>query len=143
MTTSILGRSLDRYERLRQDLAAACLELGPAVLDARTSEGKRTIRLLLTRECTHEMSHVEQIRACRETIGRFPYSELELLLMRAAEARGHVLASMIGLSDDEMQVHPAEGEWSIKEVLEHLVSVEERRLDEVQRLRAMRAQSSE
>jgi uncharacterized damage-inducible protein DinB len=79
------------------------------------------------------------MRNNREAMGRFPYNELELLLMRASEVRGHILSVLVGLSDEEIEAHPVSGEWSIKEVLQHLVDLEEGRVKQLKWLKEQRA----
>ena len=49
------------------------------------------------------------------------------LVAQMARARRDVVAAVAGLGGDQGAVRPAEGEWSLPEILEHLFLAERRR----------------
>jgi len=57
----------------------------------------------------------------------------EELLSRAEETRRNLLASVEGLTDEQM-TKPAVGDWSIKDLLAHVASWDEMALPDIQRI---------
>lgn len=104
--------------------------------DKRWSE----VRRVLLRFGDHLREHVTQIDGIRAGIGRTPTMP-ERILARSEEAWGLLLASMVGLQDDDLDKAPREGEWTIRQVLEHFLKGENGYRDRIVEARQAAAQS--
>jgi len=73
----------------------------------------------------HERDHYGQIRKNRghTAVGT---KSINLLMSDLMAARGMVEGMMLGLTSEELDMVPAEGEWSIRRVTEHLMEAETR-----------------
>ena len=80
-----------------------------------------------------EVVHGQERRIVPVTLGRRPMTETpaspadlaQAIAAREQEVNADLAAAIEGLTEDEASQHPAEGEWSVKEVLAHL-SISER-----------------
>jgi uncharacterized damage-inducible protein DinB len=61
-------------------------------------------------------------------------AERETLLMRFAETRERVSRNVHGLSKEQMLYRPEPGQWSVAEIVEHLVVVENHLVSEIEKL---------
>jgi hypothetical protein len=55
----------------------------------------------------------------------------ERMLARTEAACGAFAAEMLGLEDDELDVVPQPGEWTARQVIDHVISVQGRLLKEI------------
>ena len=83
------------------------------------------IRHLLIRLCDHDYERRLNIRLALAAANWRP-SETQLLLAEGSAARGETLALVAGLSDDVLDQRPADDEWSPRETIGHLLTIEER-----------------
>ena len=92
-----------------------------------TEWGQRqvTIRFLFYRLITHEVEHTVHLLKTLETLG-IAQSEAGLILRHLQTTRGELEGLLVGLSDDDLDRVPAEGEWSVRQILDHIVDTEER-----------------
>jgi uncharacterized damage-inducible protein DinB len=95
------------------------------------SRGPLTIAEYARTMADHDTEHLRQIHAVREHLGLLPRrceARMELPLgeivaaIRDTPARLESVA--LGLTPDELRHRPREGEWSMKEVMAHLLKVE-------------------
>ena len=93
-----------------------------------------TIRRMLLLLNTHVREHTTQIVAARDAIGAFPTMP-QRILGRAVEAQGELLATLVGLEDEELDRAPEPGEWSVREALDHVIQVQRRLLGQLQEAR--------
>ena len=93
---------------------------------APTTYGQREVnlRFMFYRLVAHELEHTVQMVKALNGIGRFQ-SEAQLILGRLQAARGELEALLIGLTDEELDQAPSDGEWSPRQVLEHIIEVED------------------
>jgi hypothetical protein len=80
-------------------------------------------RRVMLRFSEHLREHALQIRLVRQRIQAGP-TEPQMMLALAEQAWGDVLASCIGLTDDDLDRVPAPGQWSVRQVLEHMIKSE-------------------
>ena len=80
-------------------------------------------RRVMLRFGDHLREHALQIRLIRERIG-IPPTEPQHMLALAEQAWGDVLAAVVGLTDEDLDRVPAPGQWTIRQVLEHLIKTE-------------------
>ena len=83
-----------------------------------------TVRFMFYRLIGHEVEHTVQMVKTLNGIGKFQ-TEAQLILSRLQSARGELEGLLLGLEDGDLDRVPAEGEWSPREVLEHIIQVEE------------------
>ncbi|MCD6520762.1 MAG: DinB family protein [Anaerolineae bacterium] len=58
------------------------------------------------------------------------------LLARAQEAYGELLGALVGLDDEALDRCPEAGEWSIREILEHVLAAQRFYLELILKARA-------
>lgn len=59
-------------------------------------------------------------------LGLPPRGDAQRAMMIAGETRGRLLGTLAGLPDATFNLQPAEGEWSIRQVLGHVIATDER-----------------
>ena len=92
----------------------------------RWGRGPADARYLFLRYSDHEEEHAHQVDHTLRTHLSWQPSKVQLLLGVMERARGEVLAALVGLTDDDLDVAPVEpaGEWPLRRILAHLVAVE-------------------
>ena len=114
-----------RLDSIRGQIRDALGDLTPEELTYATESAKfYTVRRMLLLLTTHVEEHTTQLDAAREAIGAGPTMP-QRILGRTEEAAGEFLAAMMGLDDAQLNVTPEPGEWSAREVIEHVISVQE------------------
>ncbi len=93
--------------------------------EAEWSQRQVTVRFMFYRLITHEVEHTVHLLKTLDSLG-IAQSEAELILRRLQATRGELEGLLVGLSDEELDRVPAEGEWSARQVLEHITDTEER-----------------
>lgn len=93
--------------------------------DAEYAHRQVTVRFMFYRLITHEVEHTVHLLKTLDSLG-IAQSEAELILRRLQATRGELEGLLVGLSDEELDQVPAEGEWSARQVLEHITTTEER-----------------
>jgi hypothetical protein len=69
---------------------------------------------------------LEDAQAALVEIAARPHAESRRILVLAQQAFGDLRGLVLGLTDDLFERAPGEGEWSVGEVLRHVLSVEQR-----------------
>lgn len=87
------------------------------------------VRRLLLRFGDHMREHAHQIDGIRTEIDR-PPTMGQRILAESERAWGTVLASTVGLTDDDLDANPLEG-WTLREVITHLAWAEQFYFDAV------------
>jgi uncharacterized damage-inducible protein DinB len=99
-----------------------------------------TIRDLLTHNVDHERMHTGQVYNVRYMRRTMQNGQVECLLAEWLRERAALIASLIGLTDEQLDGSFAEGEYSIRETVEHVIYWEKDSVtDLVQELRERRA----
>lgn len=80
-------------------------------------------RRVMLRFGDHLREHTLQIRLVRERLNR-GHSEPQHMLELAEQAWGDVLAACVGLTDDDLDKVPAQGQWSVRQVFAHMIKSE-------------------
>jgi uncharacterized damage-inducible protein DinB len=81
------------------------------------------IRTMFYQLMNHEIEHtVHAVKTLRD-LGIAPM-EAKLMLGRLQEARGQLEGLLVGLSDEDLDRAP-NGEWSMRQVLEHFMETED------------------
>lgn len=73
---------------------------------------------------THALDHFQHLHRLLQARGR-PFTEAQLLLMKANAAQAEFEAMVLALSDEEFLAQgPVDGDWSAAQVVEHMVETE-------------------
>ena len=73
---------------------------------------------------SHVLDHFQHLHRLLQARGR-PFTEAQLLLMKANAAMGEFEAMVLALSDEEFLAQgPVEGDWSAAQVVEHVIDNE-------------------
>ncbi len=93
----------------------------------------RSVNFLLRMFAIHELDHMQHVQKLLFARGWHP-SEAKMLLAKAHALRGEIEALFLGLSDEEFsQGGPNEADWSPRQIIEHMATVERGYREEIQR----------
>ena len=95
---------------------------------------KMPIRLMTFQLLGHEVEHTIQAVKTLRDLG-IVQTEAQLIMGRLQQARGQLEGLLIGLSDEDLDRAP-EGEWSMRQVLEHFMQTEDFYLDRIEQAMA-------
>lgn len=90
----------------------------------------RNVQFMVRQLGNHELDHLVHVQKTLRALGRQP-SEAELLLMRIQAIHGELEAILLSLSDEEATAKP-EGEWSVAEIVDHLIATERRYVGQIE-----------
>jgi hypothetical protein len=82
------------------------------------------VRFMYYRIIAHQVEHTVHLIQTLAGLG-VHQTEAQLILNNLQVARGKLEGLLIGLTDEDLEREPADGEWSPKQVLEHIVETEE------------------
>ncbi len=124
-----MTRVLDLLRQLRshrRDTVRALSSLTDRQLTARTrldrSSDVRSILLSLTQDDDRRCVAVGAITAA---VDWWP-TEGQRILAGLGRTRGYLRAVLVGLADDQLDVHPAADEWGVRQTLRHVINNENR-----------------
>ncbi len=119
----IVQRLSTERERIVRELAQ--LSEDDCRLPAQWAGTQRTVNFLLRAYSLHELDHLQHLHKLLAARGR-TFSEAQILLSKAQALRGELLALLLSLSDDEFEASgPGEGDWSARQLAEHLAQVDQ------------------
>ncbi len=125
MSRHKLNALLSEIRQRREQTLAELADLGETELDYETDRQRWSdVRRLLLRFGDHMREHTTQIAGLRVALGHEPTMP-QRILMEAELAWGKLLASTVGLNDDELLKTPSDGGWSLQQILEHMLDSEE------------------
>lgn len=93
-----------------------------------------TVRRVMLRFGDHLREHTTQLVAARDAIGA-QHSMPQRMLARAQEAYGVFLGAMVGLADQDLDRVPEPGEWTLRQILDHMLATQQLYLDMVRKAR--------
>ena len=82
------------------------------------------VRSMFYRFISHEVEHTIHLAKTLTSLGIFQ-SEAEQILKELAESRGKLIGIISTLSDDELDSKPSPDDWSPREIVDHILEVEE------------------
>ncbi len=100
------------------------------------------VRRVLLRLGEHMREHVNQLEGARTDLGRHRTMP-QRMLAEAELSYGKLLAATVGLNDADLDVEPNPEQWSIRTVLEHILTVERKYLQAVQEAHTARDQGTQ
>lgn len=135
MSTQELTKMMDEFRRLREETLTALTEMEETEFGIPTQMERWTeVRRVLLRLGDHMREHANQIHGARVAIQRDPTMP-QRILAESEIAWGVLLAAMIGLTDQDLDIKPTEGGWSVQEVLNHISQTERSYLHAIQEAR--------
>ena len=108
-------RTQDRVQQVTEDQMLAKAHYGDREVNA---------RFFFYRLITHQVEHTVHLTKTLQTLG-IVQGEAESILKKLQAASGELEGMLIGLSDEDLDKIPMEGDWSVREVLEHIIEGEE------------------
>ena len=124
MSREQLDAMLDELRALRVQTLAELVHLMESDFHRPTEMQRWTdVRRVLLRFGDHMREHANQVEGARVTIDR-PPTMPQRMLAEAEVAWGKLLASTVGLTDEDCVATPPDGGWSIQQVLEHVIEGE-------------------
>lgn len=121
MSRTELETKLEEIRAVRTEV----LELLTALTDTETALEtpdlgmSRNLGMALLRFGDHMREHKNQLVGARQSLGIGP-TDAQRKLGDAEVTWGQLLGAVVGLSDSDLDTVPAEGEWSIRETLDHI-----------------------
>jgi hypothetical protein len=92
-----------------------------------------SVRDLLTHNIDHERMHTGQVYSARYSQRKMQNSQVDRLLAETLKARVELIASLIGLPDDALDVRTPDDQWTVREMIEHTIYWERHSIDELAR----------
>ena len=111
LAQKLLDQRIETIERLK--------DIGNERLEVEGPRG-RPLRSTAWLLANHELSHTVQVEKTRQALGAMP-SEVHMILGHALTARAALAAAMVGMSDEELERKPAPDQWSVREIVEHVL----------------------
>ena len=90
-----------------------------------------TVGVLFGRFGDHMREHANQIAGTRQTL-QANYTDIQRKLAEAERDWGHLLGTLVGLTDDDLDRVPEDGSWTIRETLDHILWAETRYMGHIQ-----------
>jgi uncharacterized damage-inducible protein DinB len=81
------------------------------------------VRFMFYRLITHQIEHTIHLTKTLNALG-IHQGEAGLILKSLQVASGELEGLMVGLTDEDLDRSPGEGDWTLREVLEHILSAE-------------------
>ena len=83
-----------------------------------------SVRFIFYRLVAHEIEHTIHLAKTVRSLG-VHLSEAEKILEELAESRGKLIGMLSTLTDEELDTKPSAEDWSPREVVDHILEVEE------------------
>lgn len=136
MTRDALDGLLAQIRAEREQTLAALSDVTEEEFALPTDMQRWTdVRRVLLRFGDHMREHANQVEGAREAIGRGP-SMPQRMLAEGEFAWGKLLASTVGLTDEDFDLQPPDGGWSVRQVLEHVLASERNYREAIRAARA-------
>ncbi len=135
-----LAQAEARLAQSRAELLAALDDISPEELDRRSASG-RSLRQMLHLLADHESDHVFHLMRARRGAGS-RVNEVHRLLAELSEVRGRLLGNLAGLRQEHLDAEWEDGEWTIRQIVEHLAETERHWAEQVQKLRQTAQETS-
>jgi hypothetical protein len=120
---------LDRMAAIQSAVVAGLTDLPREDMRYQTGNWRwNTVRRVMLRFGDHVREHTTQLVAAREAIGS-EQTMPQRMLAQAMLAYGYFLGAMVGLQDEDLDTAPEAGEWTPRQVLDHLLEGQQGYLD--------------
>ena len=117
----------DMLARLRSSLDETIKKLEDVeeeqmLLTIPTSRASNNVRQIFYRLLGHEYEHTVHMVKALTGLG-VEQTEAQLILSRIRSAQGQLQGLLVGLSDEDLDRSHADGEWTPRQVIEHIIEV--------------------
>ncbi len=117
----------DMLARLRSSLDETIgkledVEEEQMLLTIPTSRASNNVRQIFYRLLGHEYEHTVHMVKALTGLG-VEQTEAQLILSRIRSAQGQLQGLLVGLSDEDLDRSHADGEWTPRQVIEHIIEV--------------------
>jgi hypothetical protein len=124
MSTTEVNQILAQLRHEREQTLAALSGISREELRYATGHERwSSARRVMLRLGDHLREHALQLRLIREHT-ETAANEPQAMLAMAEQAWGEVLASCVGLTDDDLDKSSGPGEWSLRQTFNHMISTE-------------------
>ena len=130
-TKELFQRFLETERDLVEELC--CLSEEELNLPIAGSSRARNIRQVLMQTLHHATDHAVHTVKTRSQI-EAPRNEVNLLVGDILAAHGQMLGQALGLAPETLEKAP-QGEWSVRQILEHVIEVDHRYMERVREAR--------
>ena len=118
----------DYLKKMAESRANMIAKLQDVPDDAMTlpipSRDNMFVRSIFYRIVAHEIEHTIQLAKALRSLN-VHLSEAEQILEELGESRGKLIGMLSTLTDEELDTKPSEEDWSPREVVDHILEVEE------------------
>lgn len=123
---SEIANLLEKMRAQRRKTQARVQAVTEDQMLAKAHYGDREVnaRFFFYRLVTHQVEHTVHLTKTLQTLG-IAQGEAELILRNLQAASGELEGILIGLSDEDLDKIPREGDWPVRRVLEHILEAEE------------------
>ena len=108
-------RTYDRLQNVAEEQMLA---------DSTYGDRAVTVRFLFYRLIAHQVEHTVHLAKTLNALG-IAQSEAGLILKNLQTASGELEGMLVGLTSEDLDRVPAEGDWPVRRVLEHILEAEE------------------
>jgi hypothetical protein len=124
MSTANVQALLDELRREREATLDALTNISRDELRYSTGHQRwSSARRAMLRFGDHLREHALQVRNVRR-LNNNHLTEPQMMLAMAEQAWGDLLASVVGLTDEELDRVPGPGQWNVRQVFEHMIKIE-------------------
>ena len=135
-----MGQQVNELMQMLRASLAQTLGTLSALSDAELDEHSEhpcamggSVRDLLTHNIDHERMHTGQVFSARYSQRKMQKSEVDRLTAETLKARTELIASLIGLPDDALDVRTPDDQWTVREMIEHTIYWERHSIGELAR----------
>ena len=89
------------------------------------------IRDLLNHNIDHEQMHTGQVYSLRYSLRKMQKGQVDRLMAETLRARANLIASLIGLDDNDLDAQTPDDEWTIRQMIEHTLYWERHSIDDL------------
>lgn len=124
MSRNDLDTILAEIRQARTDMLTDLVHLTEADFAIPAEAGRwDDVRRLLLRLGDHMREHANQLADARQKLGRGPTMP-QKMLAEGEIAWGKLLAETMGLTDADLDMVPKEGDWTVRQILAHILEIE-------------------
>jgi len=129
MSRDQMNAYLDRFDAIQREMLDEFTDLPREELRYAADNVRwNTVRRVLLRLGDHVREHTTQLVAAREDIGANPTMP-QRMLARACADYGAFVGAVVGLEDEALDQVPEPGEWTPREIIEHMITIQAWYLD--------------
>ncbi|MDO8671021.1 MAG: DinB family protein [Dehalococcoidia bacterium] len=86
---------------------------------------ERPVRFLLSQIGNHDREHGIQVVKNLQWMDR-DFTEAQMSVAKLTQARGELVGLLAAVDDEDLDRVPKEGEWTIRQTLQHIIDVQKR-----------------